>query len=970
MSELADDTVAVVVHYRNYRLIGQTLCSLIEQGIPAERILIVDTSDEPDGAERLEMLIPAGVTALQIENKGYGNAVNTGIRHWAGVALPPRFVLVATHEVSWMPLAVDRLRSALAAAPEAAAAGPTLVTGAAPYSVWSEGGVLSGKLGLPRHIGHRRPFRPEILDKQPPQERGWLDGSCVLYDFAAIAENPIDETYFLYMEETDLHLRLAKLGRQILWVPNAVAWQSSKGIPAEYSTRNLRLLYARSGRAALGRIAVPLDAARQLASSAKKGRLRENLRPLLRGLTVALPPRQAAPSASANPNPNPNIITINPLGAALRHYTKALLSVLEAEATTIELREFFEPSASGQGRLSWVLEYCRQLRAARGLTENPAERILIITWPVLGHLDTLLIALFYRRPAWLVIHDPTPMVRAIGYGRASRRIGRSFSKNTRFIVHSAQAQAALAEHGLTGNTVLLPHPVLAPSDKARLMPGLGKHGDARPTVRVLGQYKADRDLSVLTRLAKDLSNRYTLEIFGRGWPPVAGWTVTEGFMTEAEMVRRISDADVVLIPYSRFFQSGIAIRAIEAGTPVVGLNSSSLTDLLGRGSPLLVDGSEDTAGWAHAIEFAVADGTAAMAGIATGLRQSAVAAWQVWSTDGPGPRARTLVVLGKANDADRGWLESDFIKDVVRFSRPAVSGSRFGSRVLGLGIDSAIVAAMSLRSPGPFLAMNPWIAVALKLTGKRDVAVVGMYAERGSGSFRVLRRVLSSSPVLTTAEIEASEWKAAGGRALPVLFGGNFNYPSRAEPDASRLKIFVGGSSDRDTALLDLLIAEIRAGRTPCSLVVVSTDSPKHWSNEISSITYTGFVPGARFGELLAESDVVFLPIRQGRRAAGHMVMSGALESGVPVLTNHSSGMQGYVDGTFVAQADVTLPLLPQLAHHAEAMAAEGPAIRAFWQQQFCRAAFIERIFQALHTMELAERGTGITGNTGQGVAS
>jgi GT2 family glycosyltransferase/glycosyltransferase involved in cell wall biosynthesis len=953
MSELADDTVAVVVHYRNYELIGETIRSLVTQGIPAERILIVDTSDEPDGADRLRNLIPAGATALHIENKGYGNAVNTGIRHWAGAALAPRYVLVATHEVSWMPYAVAWLRSALAAAPHAAAAGPTLVTGEAPYSVWSEGGVLSGKLGLPRHIGHQAPYRPNLLDGRQPQERAWLDGSCVLYDFAAIAENPIDETYFLYMEETDLHLRLAKLGRQILWVPNAVAWQSSLGIPAEYSTRNLRLLYTRSGRKALGRIAVPVDAARQLASSARRGRLRQSLRPLLRGLTTALPPATPATPAATNAN----VIIINPLGAALRHYTQALVSVLAEDGTRPHTREFQEPSASGNGRISWVLTYCRQLTAARRLTPASTTSVLIIAWPVLGHLDSVLISLFYRRPAWLVVHDPTPLVRAIGYDRLSRRIGRVFSRNTHFIVHSTAAQSALSKQGLTNHTVLLPHPILPPVNAPR-----PRASDGKPRIRVLGQYKPDRDLAILTTLATELAESHVLEIFGRGWPAVPGWTLSEGFMTENEMVRRITDADVILIPYSRFYQSGIAIRAIEAGTPVVGLKASSLADLLGSDSRLLVEagGARPEVSWANAIAFAVTGGRAAIWQLRATLRDSTVASWQEWTLGGlspdsreRGPRPRTVVVLGDGDGADQAWLDSGFVTKVVRFRRPAPSGSRFGSRILGIGLDSLIVTAMSLKTSGPVLALNPWIAVALKLSGKRDVAVIGMYAERGSASFRLLRRVLSTSPVLTTASVEANEWTAAGGRAIPVLYGGDSNYPLREQGRSSRLRIFVGGSSDRDAALLEQLTTEIRSSSSPCSLMVVSPDAPRSYSTATSTITYTGYVSRARFGELLSASDVLFLPIRQGRRAAGHMVMSAALEAGVPVITNLSSGMQGYVDGTFVAWLDASLPLLPQLERHAAALAAEGPAIRAFWQQQFCRAAFIERIRDALHTMEL-----------------
>ena len=312
---------------------------------------------------------------------------------------------------------------------------------------------------------------------------------------------------------------------------------------------------------------------------------------------------------------------------------------------------------------------------------------------------------------------------------------------------------------------------------------------------------------------------------------------------------------------------------------------------------------------------------------------------------------RTLVVLGKnSDDGDKNWLKSGIVGHIVRFKGAAPSGYRRRSRMLGLGLDSAVVAFMAAWFGGPYLAMNPWVAVALRCLGKRDVAVIGLYAEPGSRSFKVLRRVLADSPVVTTVAVEANAWVAAGGRATEVLYGNTFHYPAHQLNNLDGMQIFVGGSSDRDAKVIRLLEAEVRSARSAATLVIVAAEEPQTWSDGKNAVLRTGYVSAERFGELLAASDVVFLPLKQGVRAAGHMVTVGALESGVPVFTTPSIGMKGYVDGHVVREIEPDQALLPQLREY---VIGQNPvAIRAHWQNCFSQRAFIARVGAALQQLE------------------
>ncbi|WP_307092913.1 hypothetical protein [Arthrobacter sp. B2I5] len=178
----------------------------------------------------------------------------------------------------------------------------------------------------------------------------------------------------------------------------------------------------------------------------------------------------------------------------------------------------------------------------------------------------------------------------------------------------------MSELGLASGLTLLPHPMLPVVDAVQEQAG-GNGGGRRPNIRVLGQYKPDRDVALLEELASRLRSNCNLEIVGRGWPNVKGWTVDARFVSEDELDGLISRSDAIIIPYKRFYQSGIAIRALEQAVPIVGRAGTSLRDLYGPDSRLLVTESgeqRDTPidGWLSAIDYALRQGRteAALAG--------------------------------------------------------------------------------------------------------------------------------------------------------------------------------------------------------------------------------------------------------------------------------------------------------------------------------------------------------------------
>jgi hypothetical protein len=353
----------------------------------------------------------------------------------------------------------------------------------------------------------------------------------------------------------------------------------------------------------------------------------------------------ARPTAGPSSNSSPRIIILNPLGGALSHYTEALLHQLADAGIETDLISIIEPSQSGKSRFHWLAAYSSMLYSAgrRTRRRNSPERVLI-TWPVLGFLDLLLVKVLCGNAGAIVYHDPQPLVRSVGSTQAVAGLVRLVKRRPGTLVHSNEAAQAMNAVGLTDGLTLVPHPMLPPAASAK-EPAVNGEPGIRPRVRVLGQYKADRDIDLLTSLAGKLGSKYCLDIVGRGWPAVPGWNVDARFVPEDELEELILTSDAIVIPYKRFYQSGIAIRALEHGTPVVGRVETSLGELYRPESRLLVAAENEVPGleaeaWVSALEYAMAQGRTETVLAAKIFHEEATKGW--------GSLGRRLLAQGSA----------------------------------------------------------------------------------------------------------------------------------------------------------------------------------------------------------------------------------------------------------------------------------------------------------------------------------
>jgi hypothetical protein len=264
---------------------------------------------------------------------------------------------------------------------------------------------------------------------------------------------------------------------------------------------------------------------------------------------------------------------------------------------------------------------------------------------------------------------------------------------------------------------------------------------------------------------------------------------------------------------------------------------------------------------------------------------------------------------------------------------------------LGLGLDSVVVAIIaSIRHPrAHFVAANPWVGVALRFLG-RQVSVTGIYATPGTRSWRILRRCLGGVPVVTTSATEAENWGLAGGRATSVRYGSTFGYPQRVVRQTPRISVFVGGSSDRDLNVLTKLIRDAEATGAALDFVLCIGRAKLDPDVErLGRVERHAMVTQEEFGRLLGASDVVFLPLAERNRSAGHMVAIGALEAGVPVVATSTAGMEDYfsLDGIHRAEAGDQLEQLLRVGRDSRG---SGEAIRRAWATAVSRKAYTSAV--------------------------
>jgi GT2 family glycosyltransferase len=235
----------VVLTYCNEDEAAACIESLQRMEYPALDILLVD-NNSPDGSgERLRDRYPT-INYLQSgTNGGYTAGNNRGIE-WA-LAHGAEYLLILNDDTELDPDCVTHLVNA-AAETGVAAVAPLIVYYDEPDVVWYAGGSFSPIKAVGNHWHENEPV-PREQERRPIT---FVCGCCFLIRADVIrAVGGFDESYFTYVEDTEMSVRLARSGYSMLYEPKArVLHRIGRAAPAtpnqiRLRDRNRRRLVAR-----------------------------------------------------------------------------------------------------------------------------------------------------------------------------------------------------------------------------------------------------------------------------------------------------------------------------------------------------------------------------------------------------------------------------------------------------------------------------------------------------------------------------------------------------------------------------------------------------------------------------------------------------------------------------------------------------------------------------------------------------
>jgi N-acetylglucosaminyl-diphospho-decaprenol L-rhamnosyltransferase len=241
---------AVVLHYRYWPGINETLDALDRQTHPLEHVVVVDNASDDGSAEELKRR--PGIELVEATaNRGYAAGMNLGMDALRG--RPVDALLLLTHEATLDPAGLSRLVDHLTTDPQVGAVGPLLAWRGRADTVYSAGVTIDPRTWYQHHVGAEEPLH--LWTDRMPHRVDSLDGAAVLIRReAAETTGAINEDYFLYFEEVDYFVRMRRAGWAVACVPGALAVQQPGRHPQALWVRNsLKFLAANAPRRVLAR---------------------------------------------------------------------------------------------------------------------------------------------------------------------------------------------------------------------------------------------------------------------------------------------------------------------------------------------------------------------------------------------------------------------------------------------------------------------------------------------------------------------------------------------------------------------------------------------------------------------------------------------------------------------------------------------------------------------------------------------
>jgi GT2 family glycosyltransferase len=209
---------AVLVNYKTPKDTLEAVSSLKANGYDNLEIIVVDNASDDGLAEMLSLEHLDVHLIRNEENLGFPGGCNVGIRK--GLEMGTDYILLFNTDAIATPGMLREMVRIAESRPDIGILGPA-VTMDNGTTTWYRGGTINRTLGYTRHPGMGEPLPP---DGEDPAPTDFVTGCCMLIRREVFeAVGPLEEDYFLYVDDVEFSERARRAGFQVAYCPGVVA---------------------------------------------------------------------------------------------------------------------------------------------------------------------------------------------------------------------------------------------------------------------------------------------------------------------------------------------------------------------------------------------------------------------------------------------------------------------------------------------------------------------------------------------------------------------------------------------------------------------------------------------------------------------------------------------------------------------------------------------------------------------------